>query len=140
MKILITLLLLINSSYAQTSTVLGRWKTIDDNTGREKSIVEITERGGKVYGKIIRIFPEAGKNTDPICDKCPEDDSRHNKKVVGMEIIKDMVKSDDEYDEGTILDPEVGKVYKCKLWLEDNDLKVRGYLGPFYRTQTWKKL
>jgi uncharacterized protein (DUF2147 family) len=139
MKILIPWILLFNFTYAQT-TVLGKWRTIDDNTGKEKSIVEITERGGKVYGKIIRIFPEPGKNTDPICDKCPEDDSRYNKKVIGMEIIKDMIKSDDEYDEGTILDPEVGKIYKCKIWLDGKDLKVRGYLGPFYRTQTWKRL
>jgi uncharacterized protein (DUF2147 family) len=139
MKILIPWILFVNFTYAQT-TVLGKWKTIDDNTAKEKSIVEITERGGKVYGKIIRIFPEPGKNPDPVCDKCSEDDSRHNKKVIGMEIIRDMVKSDDEYDDGTILDPEVGKIYKCKIWLEGKDLKVRGYLGPFYRTQTWKRL
>ena len=56
-----------------------------------------------------------------------------------MEIIKGMKKSGDEYSEGNILDPEVGKIYSCKLWIEGNDLKVRGYWGPFYRTQTWHK-
>jgi uncharacterized protein (DUF2147 family) len=56
-----------------------------------------------------------------------------------MEIIKELVPDGNEFEGGDILDPEVGKVYSCKLWLEGGQLKVRGYLGPFYRTQTWEK-
>lgn len=57
-----------------------------------------------------------------------------------MEIIKDMTADDDGgYDGGTILDPKVGKIYRCRLWLEANKLKVRGYWGPFFRTQTWDR-
>ena len=55
-----------------------------------------------------------------------------------MEILRDMVKNGAEYSEGNILDPESGKIYRCKMWTEEEDLKVRGYWGPFYRTQTWK--
>jgi uncharacterized protein (DUF2147 family) len=139
MKILLFLLLLSNVCFAQLA-VTGKWKTIDDNTAREKSIVEISERDGKIYGKVIKIFPEQGKDTDPICDQCDENDARYKKKIVGMEIIKDLVKADNEYNEGSILDPEDGKVYKCKIWREGDDLKVRGFWGPFYRTQTWKKI
>ena len=54
-----------------------------------------------------------------------------------MEILRDMKKSDSEYSEGTILDPNNGKIYRCKIWIEDNNLKLRGYWGPFFRTQTW---
>lgn len=125
------------SGYAQT--ISGTWKTIDDKTGKQRSIVEIFERNGKVFGKIIKIFPTAGEEPDPVCEECPEDDARYKKKIIGMEIIKDMQKSGSEYSDGNILDPEEGKVYKCKLWLEGNDLKVRGYWGPFYRTQTWTR-
>ena len=125
------------SGYAQS--ISGTWKTIDDKTGKQRSIVEIFERNGKVFGKIIKIFPAAGEEPDPVCEECPEDDARYNKKIIGMEIIKDMQKSGSEYSEGNILDPEEGKVYKCKLWLEGNELKVRGYWGPFYRTQTWTR-
>ncbi len=71
---------------AQTS-ILGTWKSIDDKTGEAKSIVEIYERGSKIYGKIIKIFPQKGV-TDPICTKCPKNDPRFNKKILGMEIIK----------------------------------------------------
>ena len=139
MKLVTMLLIAVgNIAFAQ-HPVIGKWKTVDDNTGEIKSIVEIFERGGKVFGKIIRIFPEPGEDTDPVCDQCSEDDARYKKKIIGMEIIQNMLKSGAELSDGDILDPEVGKVYKCKIWLEGNDLKVRGYWGPFYRTQTWKK-
>ena len=120
------------------STVLGKWRTVDEQTGEEKSIIEIFERNGMVYGKIVKIFNK--ENPDPICDQCPESDPRYRKKIIGMEIITDMQKAEDEYTQGNILDPQDGKIYRCKLWLEENNLKVRGYWGPFYRTQTWRKV
>ena len=138
MKLLIPLFVLSNLCIAQKIT--GKWKTIDDNTGKEKSIVEITEREGKVFGKIIKIFTEPGKNPDPICSKCEVSDPRYRKKVIGMEIIKDLTRNANDYEGGNILDPENGKVYSCKIWTENNELKVRGYWGIFYRTQTWKKV
>ena len=123
---------------AQTS-ILGQWKTIDDNTGKDRSVVEITEQNGKFYGKVIRIFSWAGEDPDPVCDKCSTDDSRFNKKVVGMVIIQEMLKDEEEFSGGTILDPKIGKVYRCRIWRDGDELKVRGYLGPFFRTQTWLK-
>ncbi len=122
------------------SSIVGKWKSVDDNTGDPRSIVEIIEREGKIYGKIIKLFPKPEEDPDPICDKCSPEDARFNKKIIGMEIIKEMAKDDDEYSGGSILDPEVGKVYRCKVWLEAGKLKVRGYIGPFYRTQTWLKV
>jgi uncharacterized protein (DUF2147 family) len=120
-------------------TIVGKWKSFDDKTGELKSIVEIFERGSKIYGKIIKIFPKPGEDIDPVCTKCSADDERFNQKIIGMEIIKGLKRDDDEYEGGSILDPEVGKIYRCKIWLEKEELKVRGYLGPFYRTQTWQR-
>jgi len=120
--------------------VLGKWKTIDDKTGETKSIVEIFEQQGKVFGKIIKIFPKPGDDQDPVCDKCATDDLRYRKKIIGMEILREMSPSGNEYANGNILDPESGKVYRCKIWVENNDLKVRGYWGPVWRTQTWKRV
>lgn len=135
-----TIILIIFSAVAvsvNAQTVLGKWKTIDDETGEPKSIVEIYERGGKVYGKIVKLFRKPNEEQDPVCDECDGEDARYKKKILGMEILKDMVKDEDEYADGEILDPNNGKIYRCKLWLEGKDLKLRGYLGPFYRTQTW---
>jgi uncharacterized protein (DUF2147 family) len=123
--------------FSNAQTVLGKWKTIDDETGQPKSIVEIYERGGKVYGRITKLFRKPTEEQDPVCNECDAEDPRYKKKIIGMEILKDMVKDDDEYVDGEILDPNNGKIYRCKLWLEGKDLKLRGYLGPFYRTQTW---
>lgn len=133
------------------SSIFGRWVTIDDNPGSEtgagpgkkRSIVEITERGGKAYGKIVQLFREPGEEADPICDECDPADDRHNDKVIGMEFIRGLVKDPStssgqvEWEDGTILDPENGKVYDCKLWVEDGKLMVRGYVAFFFRTQTW---
>jgi uncharacterized protein (DUF2147 family) len=126
------------SSFAQTS-IFGRWKSIDDQTGEAKSVVEIYEKNGKVYGRIVSLIQTPDDDPDPVCSKCPAEDPRHNKKVIGMEIIRDLQKNGQVYSEGNILDPEVGKVYRCKIWLESNELKVRGYWGPVWRTQSWKR-
>ncbi|MFZ4785250.1 MAG: DUF2147 domain-containing protein [Flavobacteriales bacterium] len=122
-------------------TVLGKWKTIDDETGKEKSIVEIYEQNGVLYGKIIQLFREPGEEQDPVCDKCEDD--RKGQKIKGMVIIRDMKLKDGYYQGGTIIDPKNGRVYKCELWLQagnPNKLELRGYWGWFYRTQTWVRI
>ena len=141
MKNTITILALFFSMafYAQSSTVIGKWKTIDDETGKPKSIVEIYEHSGKVYGKVVDILDVEKKKN--LCTKCPAEDK--NKPVMGLVIIKGLSKDGNEYNGGKILDPVSGKTYKCFLALEGNDqLKVRGYIGLslFGRTQTWHRV
>ena len=122
---------------AQGQDVIGKWKTIDDETNEPRSIVEVFEKDGKVFGKVVKLLRTPDEDPDPVCRDCDEDDDRYNKKIIGMEIMRDMVRSGDAYDDGSILDPKNGRVYRCKIWVEGTDLKVRGYWGPFYRTQTW---
>ncbi len=125
--------LFVSNTYAQS--IIGKWKTIDDETGKEKSIVEIYMKDGKAFGKIIKLFRGPEEDQDPICDVCT--DYRKDKKIIGMTVVTDMVKDGDEWDDGEILDPNNGKIYDCKLWLEDGKLQVRGYVAFFFRTQTW---
>lgn len=113
--------------------IAGRWVTIDDNTGKQRSVVEITVANGKATGRIVEIFDKA--KADKTCDACTDD--RKGKKVLGMDIIRNMVNNGDEWEDGTIMDPDNGKIYDCKLWLEDGKLQVRGYVAFFFRTQTW---
>jgi uncharacterized protein (DUF2147 family) len=136
MRLLFGLLLICHLGFSQND-ILGRWKTVDDNSGHERSIVEIFKKGNNIVGKVTQIYPQPGEPPDPVCEECEEEDDRYNKKIVGMEIIRGMKLINNELSGGNILDPENGKVYRCKIWLEGNRLKVRGYLGPFYRTQTW---
>jgi uncharacterized protein (DUF2147 family) len=125
--------------YAQNQTVIGKWKTIDDETGKAKSIVEIYEKSGKIYGKIIDIIDVEKKKS--LCTNCSGDEK--NKPVIGLVIIKGLKKDGKEYNSGKILDPTSGKLYKCFLALDGNDkLNVRGYIGValFGRTQTWNRV
>lgn len=124
---------------ANSQTVLGKWKTFDDKTGDAKSIVEITERGGKIYGKVVELLNP--KMKDVKCKDCPGDDK--GKPVVGIEVLKGLSKKGDKYEDGKIMDPASGKTYKCTLQLDgDNTLKVRGYIGfaALGRTQTWERV
>jgi len=126
-------------TYAQKG-ILGKWKTIDEGN-EPKSVVEIFERDSLVHGKIIKLYRKPGEDIDPSCNECASDDPRHKKKVIGMEVIKDMKRTgEDEYSEGTVLDPSSGRIYSCKIWLEEGKLKIRGYWGFFFRTQTWHRL
>ncbi|MCG8632840.1 MAG: DUF2147 domain-containing protein [Desulfobacterales bacterium] len=133
---LIFTLIMVCTAYAK-APIVGKWKTIDDETNEAKSIVEITERGGKYYGKIVKLFRKDGEDPNPVCDECEDDDDRKNKPIIGMEIIRDMELDGKKYEGGTILDPKDGKVYKCKLWVEEDNLKVRGYIAFFFKTQDW---
>lgn len=139
MKYSLFLLFAFFGTLASAQSILGKWKSVDDETGNERSVVEIYEKEGKYYGKVLGIFTAEGEDPDPVCQECDEDDPRYMNKVIGMEIIQDMElsKGGDVYEEGTILDPENGSVYDCKLWVEDGNLKVRGYIMFLYRTQTW---
>ena len=131
----ILIAILISAATVSAQSIVGKWKSIDDETGKPKSVVEIYEKNGKVYGKIIKLFRDPSEDQDPVCDKCEDD--RKNKKIIGLEIIRDMEKDDNEWEDGTILDPKKGTIYDCKLWLEGGNLMVRGYVLFIYRTQTW---
>ena len=136
MKKLSLLFFLFTCFQLQAQTVLGKWKTIDDKTGQAKSVVEVYENNGKVYGEIIEIFDATKRNRK--CDKCEGSDK--NKPVLGLVIIKNLTKDATQYNGGKILDPETGNVYKCILKLVGKEkLEVRGYMGfsLIGRSQTW---
>ena len=137
-RITLIFIILFTTSFLSAQSIIGRWKTIDDETGKAKSIVEIYMKNGKAYGKIIKLFRNSSQEQNPICDKCT--DYRKDQKVIGMTIISAMEKDGDEWEDGEILDPNNGKIYNCKLWVEDGKLQVRGYVAFFYRTQTWLKV
>jgi len=123
---------------AAADSPLGKWNTVDDKTNAIKSEVELYEQGGKLYGKIVGLpEPLNAQGKPKVCIKCTGADK--DQPVIGLVIIKGLEKSGDHYKGGTITDPEDGKVYKAEIWTEDGKLKVRGYLGPFYKTQTWVK-
>ena len=140
MKALITALtlsVLSATAFAQANPA-GLWRTIDDETKQEKSLVRITDAGGVLSGKVEKVADPAKANA--VCEKCSDD--RKDKPVVGMQIIRGAKQSADDKDHwegGEILDPNNGKTYKLRMKpLEGGKkLEVRGYVGPFHRNQIW---
>jgi len=124
------------------SNITGIWKTISDegsDKGKAKSHVEIFDKDGEYFGKVVKLLL---KPQDTLCDKCAGD--LKNKPVVGMLVINHMKKTGsideelgDEYAGGSVMDPDNGKTYKCKIWVKDDTLTLRGYIGFLYRTQQW---
>lgn len=136
-RLCFVILLSMGWNMLSAQSVFGKWKTIDDKTGEAKSILSVYKEGEKLYARVDRIL-EKGKE-DAHCIKCKGE--LKDQPIVGMQIINGLQKKgDNEYAGGTILDPENGQNYRCRIWLDEDDpnrLKVRGYLAFFYRTQTW---
>ena len=115
MRAIHTLLLVVLSFSLSAQSVLGKWKTIDDETGKPKSIVEIYKNGAVYEGKILKLFRGPDEEQDPVCKECDKDDPRYMKKIIGMTIVKDMEMDVDVLDDGTILDPKKGEVYDLPI-------------------------
>lgn len=135
----IILLLLITINYTVNSqTIFGKWHSFNDETQEIESVIEVYEKDGKAFAKIIEI-----KNPDrktAVCDMCKG--SNKNKPILDMEILSGLQMNDDEWSGGKILDPKNGKEYKCYIKLvEDNKLKIRGYIGfsLLGRTAYWQR-
>jgi uncharacterized protein (DUF2147 family) len=138
-KFLVLTILLLFFQISFSQSVVGKWKTVDDETGVEKGIVEIYEKDGVYYGKIVEIFEAQHKNKK--CTLCQGESK--DKPLLGLTFIKGLKKDGHEYSGGKILDPKNGKTYKCYITLEEKDkLKVRGFIGIslFGRTQYWSRL
>jgi uncharacterized protein (DUF2147 family) len=118
---------------------VGLWKTVDDATGKVKSVVSIWAENNKLYGRVQKLVDPDPKNPNPTCEDCSGD--QKGKRVVGLRILWDLRKDGEGWSGGSILDPESGKIYKCLLSVEDGGrkLKVRGYIGLSLlgRTQYW---
>jgi uncharacterized protein (DUF2147 family) len=126
-------------SFAQMTPV-GTWHSIDDKTGKTKAEIQIVDKDGALSGRVIKSLRD-DPNAKKTCDDCKDD--RKGKDIIGMEIIRG-VKPDTSSENlwasgGKILDPENGKEYTVKMVPQEGGkkLQVRGYIGPFYRTQTW---
>lgn len=139
--IAVSLLALAGLAHAQM-TPTGLWKTIDDDSKKEKSLVRITESNGVFSGRIEMLLDPA-TDQKAVCDKCSDD--RKDKPILGLEILRGIKQGESDkavYEGGTIVDPNNGKSYRARLKPVNGgaQLEMRGYLGPFFRTQVWQRV
>ena len=121
----------------KSQSIIGIWETIDDITGKAKSNVEIYEKSGKIYGKVIKLLPGAAVTT---CNNWPGE--KNGKSLIGMDILWEFKPYKDYWSYGQVVDPKNGKIYSGNIWLEGDNLKLRGYIGISLigRSQIWHKV
>jgi len=116
----------------------GVWMATDDKSDKAVSLVRIYISEGKLYGDIIKLLDEKEAGENPLCTKCKGE--LKNQPISQIRIIHGLEKTKGKWDgKNGILDPYKGRYHNVKIWVEDNELKVRGYKGVFYRTLTWKR-
>ena len=127
------------SLQAQISSIVGDWKTVDDKTGERRSVVTIYKGSdGLYYGKVSKLLMY--QELHPKCEACQGEDK--NAPVEGLVIIRGMKAEDGQLVGGKVLDPESGKFYYGKIYLQNGNLVLRGSLdkrGFLGRNQTWVK-
>lgn len=139
---LITVILSVSclSAMAQM-TPLGLWQTISDTDGKATAEVRISSTPAGLVGVVEKALTTSN---EPNCDKCT--DERKGQSKLGMQIIRGAKKSEgkDVWENGNILDPNNGTVYKLKLSPIENGkkLEVRAFIGfaLLGRTQTWVRV
>ncbi|MEO8402064.1 MAG: DUF2147 domain-containing protein [Gammaproteobacteria bacterium] len=129
---------------ALTASPIGYWKTIDETSGKPKSIVKVWKTDKQVLmAKVVKLFPAQHKVAqNKICSACSG--AQHNKPIVGMVIISGLKSYENQWKSGEILDPENGKTYNCSARLSENGkkLNVKEFVGfpLFGRSQTWERV
>ena len=127
------------NAWAQESSPVGVWRSIDDKTKKERSIIRISEVNGELEGVVEKIYDQPGDDPAHLCKECKGD--LKDKPIVGMKILRGLKKEGAAWTGGEILDPKNGRVYKAKITpsKDGKSLDVRGFIGVSLigRTQTW---
>ena len=135
----VSALMVVSNLACAAGSPVGTWRSIDDKTKQERSIIRITEENGELKGVVEKVFDQPGDDPAHLCKDCKGE--RKDKPIVGMTILSGMKKEGDAWAGGEILDPKNGKIYRCKMTLSEDGttLNVRGFIGISLigRTQTW---
>jgi uncharacterized protein (DUF2147 family) len=135
-------LMVVSSLAAAADSPAGTWRSIDDKTKLERSIITITEENGELKGVVEKLFDQPGDDPAHLCKECKGE--RKDKPILGMTILWGLKKDGDTWAGGEIFDPKNGKTYRCKMTLSEDgkSLNVRGFIGISLigRTQIWHRV
>ena len=141
------LMLMCKFAFAASSSPVGIWQTIDDETGKPRSLVKIVQlANGELAGRVIQVNYFKGEAPSDVCNLCAKTDPRYNQKNLGLIILTHLKPTANPlvFDDGEVLDPHNGKTYDAKTTLSANGdtLTLRGYIGISLlgRSQTWTRV
>ena len=128
-------MLLTSSIFAATvPSPTGLWNTFDES-GSLLSTVDVQIKAAELYGHIVAVH--TGGEENPVCDQCKGE--LFGKPLIGMQIINGLTLKKSVWQKGSVFDPKTGNSYRAKVWVDDDKLLVRGYVGFLYQTQYWEK-
>ena len=141
-SVIVIAILVLWALISHGQSITGMWKKYSKKTGDAVSLIDLYLEDGKLYGKISDMLAPKKDNSET-CKSCPESGKFSNKGKTfrGLHIIKGLQKEDEGIWEGEngILDPLSGRIYDCKMWIDEDNpnlLKVRGYIGFIFKTIT----
>lgn len=134
----LSIFMLAHAFIAADDGIIGFWKTVDEVSGKAQSVVAVYQYDGRYFGRLILSYDKNGSVNDTIYN--PRERAPGvvgDPYYMGLDIIFNLKKVGNKYTDGSIIDPQKGNKYGAELWVDENNLIVRGKLLFFGRNQTW---
>lgn len=136
LTLIVLFLPLVLASQSKESDIVGVWLN-----EKKEAVVEIYHHENQYFGKIIDIQGEHAHQKTELKDKNNPQPELRERNLMNMPLLENLKFKDGEYIDGTAYNPRMGRYFPCKAWLiSQKEMKIRGYWGFLFATETWERV